>query len=290
MNRGWNRVVPYLLILPNLLIFTVFVLLPVLWIIYLSFTDFTMLQSPEWAGLKNYTRLLEDRIFHKAVANTLWYWAGTVVPVIVAGLVLAALLTMKIKFVAFFRAMIYLPGVLSSVAVAMTWLWLLDFRKGPVNQLLSWFGVSPHNWLGSPGTALSSITAIGIWTGLGFAMLVLLAGIQGIPESLYEAAALDGASGLHTFAYITVPLLKPMLLFLFITMTIRSFQVFDHVYILTGGGPANASATIVSQTVSAGFQEYRMGYASAMAVFLLGITLTVTMLQFWLGNRHQTPE
>lgn len=270
---------PYLLVLPNLLIFFVFVLLPVLWIIYLSLTDYTMLNPPQWTGVKNYLRLMQDSVFHQAVRNTFWYWLGTVIPVIVAGLVLAALLTMRLKLVAVFRALIYLPGVLSSVAVAMTWLWLLDFQQGPLNQTLNWLGLASRNWLGSPDTALPSIIVIGIWTGLGFAMLVLLAGIQSISDSLYEAAALDGANALQKFVYITVPLLKPMLLFLFITATIRSFQVFDLVYILTGGGPANSSTTIVTQTVKAGFQEYRIGYASAMAVFLLLITLLYKLNQ-----------
>ncbi|RXZ78382.1 sugar ABC transporter permease [Paenibacillaceae bacterium] len=290
MNRGWNRVVPYLLVLPNVLIFAVFVLFPVLWIIYLSFTDYTMLKPPAWTGSKNYSRLLHDSIFHKAVLNTVWYWLCTVVPSMLIGLVLAALLTMQLRLVAVFRAMIYLPGVLSSVAVAMTWLWLLDAQQGPVNRVLAVLGFAGKNWLRDPNTSLPSIIVIGIWTGLGFAMIVLLAGIQGISESLYEAAALDGATGLQKFRFITVPLLKPMLLFLFITATIRSFQVFDLVYILTGGGPANSSTTIVTQIVGASFQEYRMGYASSMAVFLLGITMTITLLQYWLGSRNQATE
>ncbi|MBB6634913.1 carbohydrate ABC transporter permease [Cohnella thailandensis] len=290
MNRGWNRIVPYLLILPNYLIFAVFVLAPVLWIVYLSFTDYTILQPSEWIGGRNYERLLQDTLFRKAIVNTIWYWIGTIVPTILLGLILAALLTMKIRLLAAFRALIYLPGVLSSVAVAMTWLWLLDPLQGPINGALEAVGIGGRNWLQNPDTSLPSIIVIGVWTGLGYAMIVLLAGIQGIPESLYEAASLDGASGPQRFRFITVPLLKPILLFLFITATIRSFQVFDLVYILTGGGPANSSTTIVTQIVGASFQEYRMGYASSMAVFLLGITLIVTMLQYWLGSRNTTTE
>ena len=290
MNRGWNRIVPYLMILPNYLIFAVFVLAPVLWIVYLGFTDYTILQPSEWIGGRNYERLFKDTLFHKAIINTIWYWIGTIVPTILLGLVLAALLTMKIRLLAAFRAFIYLPGVLSSVAVAMTWLWLLDPLRGPINGALEAVGIEGRNWLQNPDTSLPSVIVIGIWTGLGYAMIVLLAGIQGISESLYEAASLDGASGPQRFRYITVPLLKPILLFLFITATIRSFQVFDLVYILTGGGPANSSTTIVTQIVGASFQEYRMGYASSMAVFLLGITLIVTMLQYWLGSRNTTTE
>jgi multiple sugar transport system permease protein len=290
MHKGWNRIVPYLLIMPNVLIFIVFILVPVIWVIYLSMTDYTMLQPPEWVGLKNFNRLLQDTIFHRALINTTWYWLGTVIPAMAIGMVLASLLTMKLRGLAMFRAMIYLPGVISSVAVAMTWLWLLDPVQGPVNGLLELVGIKGRNWLQNPDTSLVSVIVIGIWTGMGYAMIVFLAGIQGIPESLYEAAGLDGASGIKKFWYITLPLLKPMTLFLFITATIRSFQVFDLVYILTGGGPANSSTTIVTQIVGASFQEYRMGYASAMAVFLLAATLIITLIQYRIGSRNQAAE
>jgi len=290
MQKGWNRFVPYLLILPSVLIFTVFILVPVIWVLYLSMTNYSMLQAPQWVGLKNFSRLLQDTIFHRALLNTTWYWVGTVVPGMAVGMILASLLTMKLRGLAVFRALIYLPGVISSVAVAMTWLWLLDPLQGPVNRLLGAFGIDGYNWLQDPHTSLGSVIVIGIWTGMGYAMIVFLAGIQGIPESLYEAAGLDGASGIRKFWYITLPLLKPMTLFLFITATIRSFQVFDLVYILTGGGPANSSTTIVTQIVGASFQEYRMGYASAMAVFLLGATLIITLIQYGIGSRNQAVE
>ncbi|MGF9696619.1 carbohydrate ABC transporter permease [Paenibacillus sp. MABNR03] len=290
MNKGLNRVSPYLFVFPSMLLFVWFGLIPIAWIVYLSFTDYSMLQPPVWKGLDNYVRLLQDPLFAKAVGNTAWYWLGTVLPSMAIGLVLAVLMSMRLKLLPLFRALIYLPGTLSSVAVAMTWLWLLDPSSGPVNRWLSFIGITGRNWLNSPDTSLASIIVIGIWTGIGFCMIVLLGGIQGISISLYEAAALDGASSLRQFFYITIPLLKPMLLFLFIIATIRSFQVFDLVYILTGGGPANSSTTIVSQIVNASFQEYRMGYASAMAVFLLLVTLAVTLLQYWLGGRNSASD
>lgn len=290
MNKGWNRIVPYLLIAPSMLLFLVFVLIPVIRIIYLSFTDYTMLQPPVWTGGANYMKLAHDPVFGRAVTNTAWYWLGTVLPSMVIGLVLAALLTVRLKGLAAFRALIYLPGVLSSVAVAMTWLWLLDPLKGPVNRVLSLLGMAGKNWLQSPDTSLGSVIVIGVWTGMGFAMIVLLGGIQSIPDSLYEAAALDGASGISQFTHITLPLLQPILLFLFIVSTIRSFQVFDLVYILTGGGPANSSTTIVTQIVGASFQDYRMGYASAMAVVLLAATMAITLLQYKLGSRNTGME
>lgn len=290
MNKGWNRIVPYLLIAPSMLLFLLFVLIPVIRIIYLSFTDYTMLRPPVWTGGSNYIKLASDPIFGRAVTNTAWYWLGTVLPSIAIGLILASLLTLRLKGLAVFRALIYLPGVLSSVAVAMTWLWLLDPLKGPVNRMLSWLGIAGKNWLQSPDTSLGSVIVIGIWTGIGFAMIVLLGGIQSIPDSLYEAAALDGASETGRFVHITIPLLRPILLFLFIVSTIRSFQVFDLVFILTGGGPANSSTTIVTQIVGASFQDYRMGYASSMAVVLLAATIVITLFQYRLGNRNSSIE
>ncbi|KQO18118.1 carbohydrate ABC transporter permease [Paenibacillus sp. Leaf72] len=290
MQRGWNRFIPYFLILPNVLLFTLFILVPLLWIFYLSLNDYTMLNTPKWVGLKNYSLLLKDSIFHQAVKNTALYWMGTVVPSMLLGLVLANLLSTRLKALSAFRALIYLPGVISSVAVAMTWLWMLDPLQGPVNSLLGLIGSDGRNWLQDPATSLPTVIVIGIWTGIGYAMIIFLAGIQSISESLYEAASLDGASVLKKFWYITVPLLKPMTLFLFVTSTIRSFQVFDLVFVLTGGGPANSSTTIVTQIVGASFQEYRMGYASAMAVFLLALTLFITLIQYAIGSRNQAGE
>ncbi|MGG4144342.1 sugar ABC transporter permease [Paenibacillus algorifonticola] len=290
MQKGWNRFIPYFLILPNVLLFTVFILLPLLWIFYLSLNDYTMLNAPKWVGLKNYSLLLKDSIFHQAVKNTALYWIGTVVPSMALGLVLANLLSTRLKALPAFRALIYLPGVISSVAVAMTWLWILDPLQGPLNSLLGLIGIDGRNWLQDPATSLPTVIVIGIWTGIGYAMIVFLSGIQSISESLYEAASLDGASVLKKFCYITVPLLKPMTLFLFVTATIRSFQVFDLVFVLTGGGPANSSTTIVTQIVGASFQEYRMGYASAMAVFLLALTLFITLIQYAIGSRNQAGE
>ncbi|MEK8127895.1 sugar ABC transporter permease [Paenibacillus filicis] len=290
MQKGLNRIIPYLLILPNFILFTVFILIPIFWIFYLSLTDYTMLNSPVWSGFKNYVRLLHDDIFHRAIKNTALFWIGTVVPGMAVGLVLANLLSMKLRGLAVFRAIIYLPGVISSVAVSLTWLWLFDPRQGPINGLLETLGIGGRNWLQDPETSLWSVIVVGTWTGIGYAMIIFLAGIQSISEHLYEAASLDGATGLKKFWFITVPLLKPMTLFLFITATIRSFQVFDLVFVLTGGGPANSSTTIVSQIVSASFQEYKMGYASAMAVFLLAATLIVTLIQYAVGNRNHTAE
>ncbi|WP_186446191.1 carbohydrate ABC transporter permease [Paenibacillus cremeus] len=281
----WNRLLPYALIFPNVFIYTLFILVPVIWVFYLSFTNFTILNPGRWIGLSNYKVLLGDDTFHMALKNTLLYWLFTVIPTMAIGLVLASFLNTKISGLAAYRSFIYLPGVISSVAVCMTWLWLLDPRRGPINMLLESLKLHGRDWLHEPQTALYSVMIIGIWTGVGYAMIIFLAGLQGIPEHLYEAAMIDGASTLRQFVHITIPLLRPITFFLFITMTIRSFQVFDFVFILTNGGPANTSTTIVNEIVKSSFQDYRMGYASAIAIILLLITLIVTVVNYTVGSK-----
>ncbi|MCU6795080.1 sugar ABC transporter permease [Paenibacillus sp. WQ 127069] len=285
MQTRSSRYLPYLFIFPNVFIYFIFVLIPVIWVLYLSFTNYTLMNPGEWIGLKNYSRIIQDSIFLRAIRNTLFFWICTVIPTMALGMFIAQFLNLKIRFIAAFRASIYLPGVISSVAVAMTWLWLLDPMKGPVNVFLTSIGMTGENWLQDPKTALGSIIIIGIWTGIGYAMIIYLAGLQGIPEHLYEAAKMDGANTVQQFIAITLPLLRPITFFLFITSTIRSFQIFDLVYILTSGGPANSTTTLVNEIVKMSFSEYRMGYASTMAMVLLIITLIVTLINYTFGSR-----
>ncbi|MEK3913379.1 carbohydrate ABC transporter permease [Paenibacillus sp. FSL H7-0331] len=285
MQTRSSRYLPYLFIFPNVFIYLIFVLIPVIWVLYLSFTNYTLMNPGEWIGLKNYSRIIQDSIFLRAIRNTLFFWICTVIPTMALGMFIAQFLNLKIRFIAAFRASIYLPGVISSVAVAMTWLWLLDPMKGPVNVFLTSIGMTGENWLQDPKTALGSIIIIGIWTGIGYAMIIYLAGLQGIPEHLYEAAKMDGANTVQQFIAITLPLLRPITFFLFITSTIRSFQIFDLVYILTSGGPANSTTTLVNEIVKMSFSEYRMGYASTMAMVLLIITLIITLINYTFGSR-----
>jgi multiple sugar transport system permease protein len=290
LHIKWNTIIPYLLIMPNVLMYAVFVLIPVVCIFLLSFTDYTILNPGGWVGLQNYKRLISDSIFHQAVINTSVYWFFTVVPTMLIGLAIAALLNTGIRAQSIFRAAIFLPGVISSVAIAMTWLWLLDPMQGPVNAILEWFGGQGRSWLQDPDTALPSIIVIGIWSGIGFSMLIYLAGLQGIPEHLYEAASIDGAGLFRKFIWITIPMLRPITFFLFITTTIRSFQVFDLVFILTNGGPMNSTTTIVNEVVKTAFQDYRMGYAAALSIFLLILTLIITMVNYKVGSERGETE
>ncbi|NOU93753.1 ABC transporter permease subunit [Paenibacillus sp. LMG 31456] len=286
LNAGWSRrLTPYLLILPNVLIYFIFIFVPLLCVVYLSFTSYSMLSPGKWIGFSNYVRMFNDSIFMGAVVNTIVFWLVTVIPQMLIGLVLAVLLNSKIRGMAVFRAGIYLPSVISGVAVSMTWLYLYDNQNGPFNAILKWLHFSGINWLGDTHYSLMSISILGIWVGTGYAMIIYLAGLQSIDAQLYEAASIDGATGLRSFLRITVPLLNPMTFFIFVTATIRSFQVFDYVYIMTKGGPLNSTNTIVNQIVDTSFGQYEMGYASALSIFLLVITLAVTLINYRVGTR-----
>lgn len=286
MKSRWNIVLPYLLISPYLIIYVVFILVPLLWVLYLSFTNYSAMNPGEWVGLDNYKRMFSDNTFFIAIQNTGIYWIFTVIPGMIIGLIAANFLNLKLKASPLFLGLIYLPGVMSGVGVAMTWLWLYDPRNGPINKIVEFLGFAGKDWLMDPTFALPSIIIVGIWIGIGFSMIIYLAGLQGISEQLYEAASIDGASNIRQFFIIKIPLLKPITFFLFIINTITSFQVFDIVYIMTNGGPANRTTTIVNEIVKRGFEDYSMGYASTLAIFLLGITLCFTVINYWFNSRE----
>lgn len=283
----WSVALPYLMISPYFLIYGIFILIPLGAVFYLSFTNYSIMNPGEWVGLENYRQLFKDPVFMIALKNTSLYWFFSVVPSMIIGLIVAVFLNTKIKAAPLFRGLIYLPGVLSGVAVAMTWKWLYSPNDGPINMILQVFGLSAKDWLKDPSLALPAVIVVGIWMGVGFSMIIYMAGLQGIPEQLYEASSIDGANKLKQFFKITIPLLKPMTLFLFIMNTITSFQVFDIIYVMTGGGPANRTTTIVNEIVTSGFEEYKMGYASALTIFLLGIVLIFTVINFALNSKSE---
>lgn len=286
MKGRLDKILPYLLISPYLIIYVVFILVPLVWVLFLSFTNYSAMNPGEWVGLENYRRMLADNTFFFALRNTGLYWIFTVIPGMAIGLIVANFLSLKLKATPLFRGLIYLPGVMSGVGVAMTWLWLYDPRNGPINKVLEILGITGRDWLSDPAFALPAIIIVGIWIGIGFSMIIYLAGLQGIPEQLYEAASIDGASNLRQFFIIKIPLLKPITFFLFIINTITSFQVFDIVYIMTNGGPANRTTTIVNEIVKRGFEDFAMGYASALAICLLVITLLFTVVNYWFNSKE----
>lgn len=274
----------YLFVLPNLLIYGIFVFIPTLCTIFYSFTDFNLFNW-KFVGIQNYIKMFKDDFFIKAVCNTFIYTVGTIFISMALGLLLAVLLNHFLPGRKVFRPLFYLPNTISVIAASMAWLYIYDNNMGILNYIFRALGLQQQNWLLDKDLALGCIIVMGIWATLGYNMIVFTSGLQGIPEYLYEAAKMDGANVFVQFFKITLPLLSPTTFFLFVMSVISSFQVFGQVYTMTRGGPMNATTTIVHQIYNNGFEGYKMGYASAEAVFLLVITCLITLLTFRYGDK-----
>lgn len=279
----------YLLVSPGLLIYTIFVLIPIAVTLILSFTNYNLLQNPSFIGIKNYIKLFKDALFITSLENTFKYSFWVIFTSMVVGLLLAVLLNGNIKLKKIFRAVIYLPNAISMIAASMAWLYLYDLN-GIFNIILSKIGLLQHNWLADVKTALGSIIIMGIWQNTGYIMIIYLSGLQSIPESLYEAAQIDRVSKIKQFFYITLPMLAPTTFFLMVMSFINSFQVFGQVYVMTNGGPVNSTTTVAHQIYRNAFEGYQMGYASAMAIFLLVVAMIVTLINFRYGNEDNDVE
>ncbi|WP_344983843.1 sugar ABC transporter permease [Deinococcus rubellus] len=277
----------WLFLAPSLLLFAVFVLLPVLAAFGISFSKWDLFTAPHWAGLDNYRQLLfEDKLFHKVLRNTFVYVIGTVPVQMILALFVALLLNRGVWGQNALRVIYFLPVVSSTVAVALIWSWIFNSNFGVLNALLSALGVQDlPGWLNSSKYALPSLIIVAIWQGLGYSMVLFLAGLQGIPREAYEAGEIDGAVGWKKHRFITLPLLSPTTFFVAIVSLIGSFQVFDLAFVMTQGGPANATNTIVYYVYQNAFQFYRMGYASAAAMILFVIILAFTLVQYRLQHR-----
>ena len=280
-NRRREITAAYGFLLPNLLGFAVFTFFPVIAALVISFTDWDLLQAPTWVGLGNYQTLLRDPLFGQVLKNTALYVLGTVPLQMVLALAVALALNERIPGQLFFRTAYFMPVVASTVAVALVWRWIFNYDFGLLNSFLYMIGIQdPPNWLGSTRTALISIIIMSIWQQVGYSMVLFLAGLQGVPVQLYEAAKIDGAGPWARFAFITLPMLSATTFFVLVIGVINSFQVFDQALIMTQGGPANATNTIVYHIYRNAFQFFKMGYASAMAWVLFAIIFVVTLLQF----------
>ncbi len=276
----------YSFLLPNLLGFVVFTFLPVFAALLISLTDWNLLQPPKWVGLKNFVTLAQDPLFRKVLGNTAVYVLGTVPVQMVLALLVAMALNQSIPGTLFFRAAFFMPVVTSAVAIALVWRWIYNADFGVLNSMLYMIGINdPPHWLTSTKWALPSIMIMSVWQQIGFSMVLFLAGLQGVPEHLYEAARIDGAGPFQRFLFITIPMLTPTTFFVFVINIINSFQVFDQAFIMTSGGPANATNTIVYNIYQNAFQFFKMGYAAAMAWVLFAIIFIVTVVQFRLQRR-----
>ena len=277
----------YAMIFPAYFVFSVFILIPIGFVVYYSLTNFNLYSIPEFVGAKNYLTLLKDGDFLISVKNTLIYTAFTLFPQLAIGLLFAIMLYRKSKLIPFFRTAFYLPNVMSMVFMSMVWLCIYDPTYGLLNTILKQFGFSTQQWLQDPKLALPCVIIMGIWKNCGYSMVIFLSGLTSIPDSLYEAASLDGAGFIKKFQYVTWPMLKPTTFFLLVTGIVNSFSVFEQINIMTSGGPLNRTTTIVHQIYRRGFLEFKMGYASAMSVVLLIFSIIVTMLVFKFGSGGQ---
>ncbi len=276
---GYDKVA-YFFILPFFLIFTYFYFIPTFKVIMDSFTNYDMFTTRDFIGLKNYIELFKDDIFIKSMGNTFIYTIFTLFPTLIIGLLIALLANSTIIKTKICRTLIFMPHVVSMVAVSMIWIFLYDPTNGVFNQILKALGLPTFDFLMDPNMALPCLIVMGIWKGVGYNMIIFLSGLKSIPEHYYEAAKLDGSSSINTFFKITLPLLSPTTSFLLITGLIGSFNVFDQVNVMTNGGPLYRTTTIVHQIYTAGFSEYKLGYASAMSVILLIIIVIITVINF----------
>jgi multiple sugar transport system permease protein len=272
----------YAMLAPWLILFAVFTVFSILFSFYISFHSWDILNPVKpWVGLDNYSRLKDDPYFQKALHNTFVFTVFSVPLQMVCGLGIALLLNQAIRGQAIFRTAFFLPVVTPLVVAALVWKWVYNGDYGLANYYLLQLHVisEPVRWLSNPDLALPAVIVMSIWKNIGFAMVVYLAGLQAIPEQYYEAAKVDGAGPLHRLRHITIPLVAPSSFFLLVIGVIGAFQVFTEAFIMTNGGPLNATTTIVFYLWQMGFRQFQMGYATAIAYALFGIIFVFTCIQ-----------
>lgn len=272
----------YLFIAPITGLIILFRIVPILFAVRISFTKYNVINPSmsKYIGLRHYTTLLNDKLVWMAVWNTTYYTIGAVLGGLALGLIIALIIRASwFKMKNMMRIIYFIPVLLSMTVAALLWSWLYHPSFGLLNKYIGYIGIPPQNWLGNPSLVMPSIIIMSIWKGLGFNVIVLLAGLLAIPAYCYESAELDGASKLQQFLYITIPLLKPTIMFLTVMGIIWSYQVFDQVYIMTAGGPANQSLVIVYYLWQNAFQWTKMGYGTAIAWLLFGILISFSLLQ-----------
>lgn len=252
----------------------------------LSFTEWNLIAPPQFVGLANFRDLVTDPTFWQALWNTAYYVAGSVPGIVGVSLGLALILNRGIRGIKIFRTVYFLPVVSSMVAVGIMWRWLFNAQYGLINTGLGVVGIEPINWLGSPTWAMPALIIVTVWREIGFYMIIFLAALQGVPRHLVEAARLDGAGPWQRFWGVTFPMISPVTFFVSIMAMINTFQAFDYMYVMTEGGPRDSTLTLVYYLYRQGFEYFRTGYASAIALVLFVIILLITILQWKIGERR----
>jgi len=283
--RRWlsgETLLAWLFILPSMIGLVIFFMVPAVRGLYISFTNWDLLREPKFIGLANYQKLIGDKQFWQSLRVT-GYYVLLNIPIQTALALGLAVLMHRLTNSLLVRGILVLPWLIPNVVVALLWLWMLDPQLGLLNQIIGVFGIPRQPYLGSVTQAMPSIAAINIWRHVGYTALLIFAGLQTIPKDIYEAAAIDGASETLIFWSITIPLLRPVLVFVLVTTVIGSFQIFDTIAITTRGGPVDATRVIYYWIYEYAFSRFNMGYATtiAIALFLILITITIIQLRFF---------
>jgi multiple sugar transport system permease protein len=282
-----------LFVAPNLAAIAVFMLFPLGFSLYMSFQKWDLFTTPKFVGMANFRRLLTaDPLFLIALRNTVIFTVGTLIPTVVVSLVVAAALNRKIKGIGVFRTVLFMPLAVSAVVMAVVWQFAFNTNDGLLNIMLGWIGISPVPWLTDPKWAMASLCLVSVWKSVPFATAILLAAMQGVPETLYEAARIDGAGAIRRFFSITVPLIRGPLSFVVVISIINAFQAFDQVYVLTGGhgGPETGTYVLGIMLFQNAFAFLDFGYASALAWVMFVILLVLTVLQLRLARRNSLED
>lgn len=276
---GWLMVI--VVVLGTIL----FDLSPIVMSFITSFTDWNAVTLPKFNGLDNYRALVQDKTFLLTVKNTIYYTAAHVPLAMAAGLGLALLVNRKIRGINIFRAAFFIPVIASTVAVGIIWKWVLGGYGGLLNSTLAMVGIKGPDWLASTTWAMPAVILVSVWQSMGYNMIIYLAGLQNVPQELYEAASIDGAGKRQQFWKITLPMLSPVTFFLSIMSFISSFQAFGLIFMMTSGGPANSTNVYIYYVYESAFSFFKAGYASAMAWILFVVIAGITLIQWKLSKR-----
>ncbi len=274
-----KKAIPYLFIVPYLIHFLVFISFPVLFSFFLMFNKWNIIAPMEFVGFQNFYRLIHDHLFLQSILNTLIFLIIHIPLQIIVALFFAVLLSKKLKFIGFFRAAYFLPVVVSGVVVTILWQQLYGYESGLLNRMLISVGLDKVGWLTNPEIAMPSIAIMATWKNVGLYIVLFLAGLQTVPQYLYESAELEGASSWQKFRYITLPMINPTMFMVIILSTIGGFSLFIEPYVMTGGGPLNSTLSAVLYIYKQGFFYYHMGYAATLGFFFAGIILVVIFIQ-----------
>ncbi|MCB9041661.1 MAG: sugar ABC transporter permease [Lewinellaceae bacterium] len=274
-----KKLVPYLIVSPYLIHLLLFVLFPVVFSIVLTFHKWNIIAPMEYVGLDNFARLVQDRLFWKAILNTLVFLVIHIPLQIVIALTLAYFLNQKLFIRGFFRASFFLPVVISGVVVTILWQQLYGFESGLINRALSGLGLGKVEWLTSSKVAMVAIALMATWKNVGLYVILFLVGLQSVPESYYEAADVEGANAWQKFRFITLPAINPMLFMVVILSTIGGFSLFIEPYIMTGGGPLNSTLSAMLYIYKQAFEYYHMGYSATLGIFFAILVMLVVAVQ-----------